>query len=132
MMRVIETGHAVCIAPDGPRGPRMHASPGIIALARLSGAPIMPVAFSVSRGRILESWDRFLLAYPFGRGVFVGAEPIHVPQDADAAALEAARQRLEDVLNAITAEADRRCGRTPVEPAPLEPAEAARLAESEA
>jgi lysophospholipid acyltransferase (LPLAT)-like uncharacterized protein len=132
MMRRIEEGHSIVLSPDGPRGPRMRASAGIIALAKLAGVPIVPIALSVTRGKVLGTWDRFLVAYPFGRGVFVGGDPITVPADADAATLEAARQKLETMLNDITAEADRRCGRVPVQPAPAEAGEAARLAESEA
>lgn len=118
MTRVLAEGGAVCIAPDGPRGPRMRVSPGIIALARLSGAPIVPITFSVERGKVLGSWDRFLLALPFGRGVFIAGPHLSVPRDADDQAMESARLELERRLNAITLEADRRCRRAPVEPAP--------------
>jgi lysophospholipid acyltransferase (LPLAT)-like uncharacterized protein len=55
---------------------------------------------------------------PFSRGVFIWGEPISVAPDADAAEQEAARQALEAQMNAITADADRRCGRVPVGPAP--------------
>ena len=114
MLRTLESGHSIGITPDGPRGPRMRASRGIIAAARLAGVPIIPVAFSSSRRRVLGSWDRFVLAFPFGRGVFVWGKAMHVPRDGDP---EAYRQRLEAELNGITAEADRRCGHDPVEPA---------------
>jgi hypothetical protein len=57
-----------------------------------------------------------LVPYPFGRGVFIIGEPIEVPPAIDDEALEAARATLETRLNAITAEADRMCGRRPVEP----------------
>lgn len=120
MARVIENGGSIVMAPDGPRGPRMRVAPGIIALARLSGAPIVPVTFSTTQGRVLRSWDRFLLALPFGKGVFIAGEHLSVPHDADDAALEAARLELERRLNAITSEADRRCHRIPVEPAPAD------------
>jgi hypothetical protein len=118
MVRAVRAGSAICITPDGPRGPRMRANVGPVALAKLAGVPVVPVAFSVTRGRMLDSWDRLLLAYPFGRGVFIVGEPIEVSGDADETALEAARLTLERRLTEITAEADRRCGRIPVEPAP--------------
>lgn len=118
MARAIRTGGSVCITPDGPRGPRMRATLGPIALAKITGVPIFPVTLSTTRGRVLDSWDRLLLVYPFGRGVFIAGEPIEVPSDADETALEAARLTLEQRLTEITAEADRRCGRPPIEPAP--------------
>jgi lysophospholipid acyltransferase (LPLAT)-like uncharacterized protein len=120
MARVLADNGAVCIAPDGPRGPRMRVSPGIIALARLSGAPIVPITFSVANGRILRSWDRFLFALPFGRGTFIAGEHLWVPADADDQSFEAARAELERRLNAITSEADHQCHREPVTPAPPE------------
>jgi len=118
MARVLRDRSSVCITPDGPRGPRMRVSAGVVLLAKLTGAPLVPTAYSVRNGRRLRSWDRLLVPYPFGRGVFISGEPVIVPRDADAGALEAARRTMEDRLNALTAEADRRCGWTPVEPAP--------------
>jgi lysophospholipid acyltransferase (LPLAT)-like uncharacterized protein len=119
MLRALGEGQNVGVTPDGPRGPAMRASLGIIVAARMTGAPILPLSYATTRRRILGSWDRFHVALPFSRGVFIWGEPIRVARDADAEAQDAARQLLEDQLNAITAEADRRCGRVPVEPAPL-------------
>jgi lysophospholipid acyltransferase (LPLAT)-like uncharacterized protein len=118
MVRFLKAGKCVGVTPDGPRGPRMRASDGIVATARLSGAPIIPATYSSASGRNLGSWDRFLVAWPLSKGVIVWGEPIHVAPDADAAALDAARQAVEQGLNAITAEADRLCDRPAIEPAP--------------
>jgi|SRR5580658_3156074 lysophospholipid acyltransferase (LPLAT)-like uncharacterized protein len=119
ILRAVRAGQNVGFTPDGPRGPAMRASAGIIAAARLTGAPILPLSYATSNGRVLRSWDRFHVALPCSRGIFIWGEPILVAPDADAAAQEAARRLLEQRLNAITAEADRYCGRAPVEPAPL-------------
>ncbi|MEK9672368.1 MAG: lysophospholipid acyltransferase family protein [Rhodospirillaceae bacterium] len=124
MVRALKDGDCVGITPDGPRGPRMRASDGIVSLAQLAGVPIIPATFGVTNGRLVNSWDRFLLAWPFGRGVIVWGDPIEVPRDADTAGLEAARAAVEAALNAITTEADRLTGRVPVEPADV-PAAAA-------
>tara|TARA_B100002003_G_scaffold214990_1_gene213519 strand:- start:443 stop:760 length:318 start_codon:yes stop_codon:yes gene_type:complete len=96
----------------------MRASEGITSVARLSGVPIIPAAFGSARGRVLSSWDRFLVAWPFGRGVIVWGDPIYVDRDASPELEETARRQVEDGLNAVTAEADRLTGRTPVDPAP--------------
>ena len=116
-LRVLKGGGYVAISPDGPRGPRMRAQPEIIALARLSGAPIVPITFGVSRRAVANSWDRFVIALPFGRGVYVWGPPLHVAADADESARERARIILEERLNALTAEADRMVGAEPIEPA---------------
>ncbi|MSO75833.1 MAG: DUF374 domain-containing protein [Alphaproteobacteria bacterium] len=124
MLKVLGAGDYVAVTPDGPRGPRMRASPGAVTLARLGGAVLLPMTYSTSRRRLLGSWDRFLLPLPFGRGVYAIGEPIEVPRQADDDMQEDFRLRLEQALNALTAEADRLCGHPPVEPAPVEPAPA--------
>jgi len=121
MLRGLKQGGYVGMTPDGPRGPRMRAGGGIADVARLAGVPILPVAFATSRRLVLGSWDRFILALPFSRGVFVWGEPIEVPRHDDGEdAREAARQRVEERLNAVTAEADRLVGQSAIEPAPRE------------
>ena len=118
MLRALGDGISVGITPDGPRGPRMRCRPGLVHAARRTGVPVVPAAWSVSRRSVLRSWDRFVVAWPFGRGVIVIGAPIRVPADADDTALEACRRRIEDALTALTAEADRRMGHPPAEPAP--------------
>ncbi len=117
MLKALKGGEYVGITPDGPRGPRMRASDGVVSVARMSGAPVLPATFGARRGKVLRSWDRFLVAWPFSSGVIVWGEPVRVERDADEAAVEAARDRIEAELNRITAEADRLTGREPVEPA---------------
>ena len=118
VVRRVRDGTSVCISPDGPRGPRMRAGAGIVQVARLAGVPVVPVSVGVTRRRLLSSWDRFLLPLPFARGVFVWGDPIEVSRDADADELARVQVRIEAALNAVTAEADRRTGHAPVEPAP--------------
>ena len=122
MLRALQSGTSVGVTPDGPRGPRMRASGGVITLARMSGAPIYPVTWNVSRRRVLRSWDRFIFALPFSRGVYIWGEPIHVPRDADEAQMEALRLELERRLNQLCAEADAALGTDPIAPADPAPA----------
>jgi len=118
ILRALKDGASVGVTPDGSKGPRMNVNPGIIDIARMSGAPLVPAAYSCSHGIAFSSWDRFIAPFPFGRGVFLVGEPINVQADADPAAMEAARQTLESRLNAITMLADRSVGREPIMPAP--------------
>jgi len=122
MARLLRNGGTGVITPDGPRGPRMHAANGAVALARLAGVPLVPLAFSAKRVRFLKSWDRMQFVWPFGEGVYVFGEPFLVPKEADD--LEPWRRKLEDSLNAVTREADLMMGLTPIEPA--RPGEAKR------
>jgi len=113
MLKRLATGECVGITPDGPRGPAMKASSGIINVARLAGVPIVPIVFATSRRRVLRSWDRFHLALPFGRGVFLWGEPIEIGRDLDPAGLETARLAVESRMNEMAGEADRRVGHGP-------------------
>lgn len=120
MVRALRAGVCIDITPDGPNGPRMRAREGIVTLARLSGAPIVPVAYATSRRITLDTWDRFTVPLPFSRGVFVWGPPIEVPKELDATALEEARLSVETALNAVSDAADREVGQDAIAPAPLE------------
>lgn len=113
MIGALRDGHVVGVNPDGPRGPRQVAHIGTIRLAQFSGAPILPGAYSVTRGRFLGTWDRFLLPFPFSRGWFVALAPINVPADASPAQLEEKRLELERALTAAAALADKHAGQSP-------------------
>ena len=49
IVRRLRNGWVVGITPDGPRGPRHEAHPGLIHAARLAQVPIVPVAFGASK-----------------------------------------------------------------------------------
>jgi lysophospholipid acyltransferase (LPLAT)-like uncharacterized protein len=110
MLRHVRHGDCVGITPDGPNGPAMRASSGIIAAARLAHAPIVPVTYATGRRRILATWDRFHLPFPGSRGVFLWGEPIEVPAELDEAGIERWRRLVEERMIQQTAEADRRVG----------------------
>lgn len=119
LVAALAEGESVAMTPDGPRGPRMRAQSGIVRIASLSGAPIIPVSFGVRRRRVVGSWDRLVLVWPFDRGVVIYGDPIVVPADADASALERARLEVERALTALTFQCDRMTGHPPIEPASL-------------
>ncbi len=123
MQRLLAEGQTVAVTPDGPRGPRMRAKLGAIKAAQLAGVPLLPISGAARRRRVLGTWDRFCLALPFGRGVVLWGEPIEVPDEAGRAELERLRLMLEDRLNEMTTEADRRFGQSVIEPAARRPAE---------
>ncbi len=115
-LRALRKGSNVGITPDGPRGPRFRISDGTVQLARLSGAPIVPVGWATSRGKYVNSWDRFLVAAPFSKGYYVYGDPIKVPRQTGDD-FEDIRLRIENELNRVTAQADRLAGRSIIDPA---------------
>lgn len=102
----VRSGMHACFTPDGPRGPRFQVQPGLVMVAKRTGAPILPMTFGAQWKRVLASWDAFLLPLPFSRVVVVYGEPIYVPADASAADLEAKRREVEASLRRITETAD--------------------------
>lgn len=106
LVQTLKSGVSVGITPDGPRGPRQRVQGGTIALARLAGVAIAPVALAVRPRLVLETWDGFNLPLPFGRGVFIWGPPFRVARDADEESVAALRNQLEVVLNDLAARAD--------------------------
>ena len=106
MVKVLDEGQDLAIVPDGPRGPRFQVQMGVIELAKLTKRSIVPLSFSASKKKIFRTWDRFVLPYPFSKGVFIWGEPVHVDSDGDQAELEEKRLLLEKRLNELTEQAD--------------------------
>ena len=102
----VRSGMDAGFTPDGPRGPRYQVQPGLVLVAKRTGAAILPMTFSAQRRRVLSSWDAFLLPLPFSRVVVIYGEPIYVPADASAAEMEVKRREVETSLRRITETAD--------------------------
>jgi lysophospholipid acyltransferase (LPLAT)-like uncharacterized protein len=93
-----QKGYDLAVTPDGPKGPRYVVQTGVIALAQVTGLPIIPVTCNARLKLCLKSWDRFQIPMPFSRCEIILNEPILVPREADAAKREEQRQRLETCL----------------------------------
>ena len=80
LLGLMAAGDLVAITPDGPRGPRRIAAPGVAQLAALSGITVLPCAAQTTRRWVLRSWDRMVIPKPLGRGVLVCGPVIEVPR----------------------------------------------------
>ncbi len=98
----LSQGTNIAMTAEVPPGPARKAGPGIVTLARLSGRPIVPFAIATNRYFTVNTWSRFTINLPFSRLACAIGEKVEVPRDADEAQLEAARQAVEDSLNAAT------------------------------
>jgi hypothetical protein len=99
----IRRGADVAVVPDGPRGPAEHLQPGVVLLAALTGAAVVPLAVGARPSRRLQSWDRFLVPWPFARSVLVFGTPLYVARGDDRAR---AVKELERALAEVTGRAD--------------------------
>jgi lysophospholipid acyltransferase (LPLAT)-like uncharacterized protein len=107
LVTAIRAGGDVTLVPDGPRGPRGQLGPGVVALAGLTGAPVVPLGFAARPARRLASWDAFMVPAPFARAAAVFGAATTIARDAD---LERARKDVERSLDEVTAAADRLVG----------------------
>ena len=104
----------------------MTASTGIVNVARLARVPIVPITYATSRRRVLATWDRFHLPWPFGRGVYLWGEPIEIAGASMTRGSNRPVACVETRMVEMVREADRRVGRGM--PPPLIAADAARPA----
>lgn len=104
-VRALDGGATLAMTADVPPGPARWAGLGIITIAQLSGCPIVPVTAASSRMTSFDTWSRMTINLPYSKLAYVIGEPIRVPRDASAAALEDYRLQLESGLNDATARA---------------------------
>jgi lysophospholipid acyltransferase (LPLAT)-like uncharacterized protein len=110
-IKVLKTGGTLAMTPDGPRGPYGEIQGGVMLMARKSGGKLIPVGVSARSRKIINSWDRHLVPYPFSKAVLIAGEPITVPANASDEEVEELRLKLKAAIDALEIEADRRMGR---------------------
>jgi lysophospholipid acyltransferase (LPLAT)-like uncharacterized protein len=115
ILRKLEENPVVGHVVDGPRGPKGTVKPGLIRMAQLSGAVVLPLILSVDKAWIAGSWDRFLIPKPFSRVTVQWGDPFSVPRKTDPEAFDAFRRQIQEKLIRAHAEADLKSGwKTPL------------------
>ncbi len=95
LIEILKRGNNVAITVDGPKGPPFKVKKGVVFLAQKTGAPIIPAAVRFERAKVLNSWDKFVIPYPFTKGEVIIGDEIKVSEDDD---LEEKRLELERIL----------------------------------
>lgn len=106
MVRAIQSGLDIVITPDGPRGPRYCLQPGVIKVAQITGAKIIPVHMQFTRAWTLKTWDRFCIPWPFSRTIIIFDELVEISDDPQTDMIETERRSLEEVMRKGTHEPD--------------------------
>src|SRR4051812_16133091 len=104
LAKYVKSGHDIGITPDGPRGPRYRMNMGVIKLAQLTGAKVMPVHMRFDRAWRLRTWDGFRLPVPFSTVEIEFAQPFTVPRHMTEQECEQQRAELERVMREGTGE----------------------------
>ncbi len=94
----VKTGHDIGVTPDGPRGPRYRMNLGVIKLAQLTGAKLMPVHVRYDRAIRFRTWDGFLLPVPFSGVEVEFGVPYTVPRRMTDEECEVQRVALEKLM----------------------------------
>ena len=106
MKKELKRGGELLIVPDGPRGPNRKMKAGGIKLAHETGAYLVLFSFSTSKKKYLNSWDNFLMFYPFSKGIAIYGKPIRLDSNMEIDELEKERQRIEHLLVELDNKAD--------------------------
>lgn len=94
------------MTPDGPKGPIHEFKTGTVAIAQLTGAPLVPVNWAASSAWRFNSWDRFALPKPFARIVIAVGEPRKIPKGTPTADLEKIAGEFGERITALEAVAN--------------------------
>ena len=102
MVKCIQSGESIAITPDGPKGPKEKVKEGIIKLAQITDTSIIPLVWATKKFKLIDSWDSFVLPYPFSKGVYSFGKPINVKKKVNEEELEFVRQNLENEIKRLT------------------------------
>ena len=102
MVKRLQLGESIAITPDGPKGPKENVKEGIIKLAQITNTPIIPLVWVTRKSKIINSWDNFVLPYPFSKGIYSFGKPIHIEKEINITEFELARQNLENEIKKLT------------------------------
>lgn len=104
-------GGALVVTPDGPRGPNEVIAAGSLQIARRAGVPVFLMGIAANPAVQLDTWDKVMFPLPFGRGAVVWDGPLHVPADADDAAIARLIETWSARLSQVTRRAEALVGR---------------------
>lgn len=106
LVRTIKKGTSVALIGDGSRGPYHKVQKGIIDLAYLTGAPIIPIVYGAKNKIELNSWDKFIIPLPFSKIKVMYGEPVYIDKKNKGINLQIKLEELQTKLNTITQTVD--------------------------
>ena len=104
LVRCLKDGNAVAITPDGPQGPIHKIQEGIVALAKMTGVPIIPWRYEANSCWKLNSWDSHKIPKPTTKIRSVFGQPLYVPKSASSSEFGKYCQQLEMLMNDLIPE----------------------------
>jgi lysophospholipid acyltransferase (LPLAT)-like uncharacterized protein len=104
-LAVKREGLSIATPPDGPLGPPRVFKQGWVNLSRLTGAPMLPIAYAADRFWRLKTWDSLMIPKPFARIVVAVGDPVYAGTELDDSGIERLQHKMEDELNNLSIKA---------------------------
>ncbi len=98
---IVKEKHSIIILPDASKGPVYKAKIGVVALAKMTGKPIVPLSVWSNRQWRIRSWDRMIIPKPFARVEVVVGDELIVSREAAEAEIEARRLEVQATLDEL-------------------------------
>lgn len=98
---MMKRGVSVVTTPDGPRGPAFEFKSGVVLMARIAGAKLVPIGYAASRAWVMNTWDCFMVPAPFAKIVVTIGEPVDPPRGASMEDIESARDTMQAAMDAV-------------------------------
>jgi lysophospholipid acyltransferase (LPLAT)-like uncharacterized protein len=95
---VMNKGVSIVTAADGPLGPKYEFKLGVILMALVGSATMIPIACAADRAWYLKRWDNFMIPKPFARIVLAVGEPHEIPGGRSMNELEEHRKAMQDAV----------------------------------
>lgn len=107
LIRTVKQGGRIGILADGPLGPASRVKSGVIVIASITGAPIIPISCGADRYWQFNSWDHYRIPKPFAKININALKPIYIPPHLDDRLREKYRKELEKKLILLDEKLDR-------------------------
>lgn len=103
LIEKLKNNENVAMMVDGPSGPPLIVKEGVVKIAKMSGAPIVPVTWYSEDPTFLSlpSWDNFTYPLGYARLINLYGEPIYVNPDNTDEQDEEIRVQLENSLKEL-------------------------------
>ena len=71
-------------------------------MAQITDTSIIPLVWATNKFKLINSWDSFVIPYPFSKGVYSFGKPINVKKKINEEELEFVRHKLENEIKRLT------------------------------